>query len=172
MAIRQLAIILVISTGLGLGINLISPNRIVCFGKYRPLSSGNEVIVPPNAEAGDPPFIALDLAELEFNSGEAIFIDCREPEEFECGTIPGSINIPFDNLPEENLENYIDSALGGCARDKLLISFCSGEECDLSLHLARNLMAIGYTNLAIFFGGSREWERFGLNIERRKNCKK
>jgi len=99
-----------------------------------------------------------------------IFIDARSPEEFACGTIPGAVNIPFDELPEGDLTPYFDSALAGAPRDTRLITFCSGEECDLSLHLARNLQAVGYTDLLIFFGGSREWEKNGLEMERRAKC--
>lgn len=172
MVTRQLIVILILSTVLGLGLNAISPNSIAYFGKYRSISSGNHIIVPPNADVGDPPFIALDLAELEFNTGKALFIDCGKTSDFECGTIPGSINIPFESLPAENLGNYLDSALGGCPKDKLLIPFCSGEECDLSLQMARNLQALGYTNLAVFFGGSREWDKFGLGLKRSTDCEK
>ncbi len=168
MVLRQIIIILLVSSALGVGINLVSPNKIPYIGAYRDLSSGDKPIVPPSAQAGDPPFIALDLAELEYNQGDALFIDAREPGEFECGTIPGSVNIPFDYLPED-LETYFDTALT-VPKDTKLITYCSGEECDLSLHLARNLQAFGYTNLAIFFGGWREWENFGLEIERRKDC--
>jgi len=165
---RQILVIVGLSVILGLGLNTVSPNKIDVIGKYRSLSAGNGPIVPPSASEGDPPFIAIDLAELEYSQGTTLFIDTRDPEEFECGTIPGSINIPFDYLPEENLEQYIDSALGGAALDQAMIAFCSGEECDLSLHLARNLQAMGYTNVSIFFGGSREWEKFGLDIEKRR----
>jgi rhodanese-related sulfurtransferase len=170
MIIRQIVTILTLAAILGLGLNLFTPNRIAYVGQYRTLSTSNDPIVPPNAASGDPPFIAVDLAELEFNSGSVIFVDTREPEDFECGTIPGSINIPFDYLPDEGLGKYLDSALGGVARDHLIITYCSGEECDLSLHLARNLQALGYTRVSIFFGGSREWEKFGLPIERRRAC--
>ena len=170
MVIKQILIVIILSVILGLGVNTVSPNKIDVIGKYRSLSSGSGPIVPPSAESGDPPFISIDLAELEYSQQTAIFIDTREPEEFACGTIPGSINIPFDYLPEENLEQYIDSALGGIGRDVAMIAFCSGEECDLSLHLARNLQGFGYTNVAIFFGGSREWEKFDLEIERRVDC--
>ncbi len=170
MIIRQLIVLLIISVILGFIVNAISPNGIDLIGKYREISSGNEPVIPPNAEEGDPAFIALDLAELEFNSGNALFLDCREFEEFECGTIPGAINIPFDYLPDENLEQYIDSGLGFVAKDQQIITFCSGDECDLSLHMARNLQAFGYTNVSIFFGGSREWDNFGLEFERRQDC--
>ena len=73
-------------------------------------------------------------------------------------------------MPEGNLESYIDSILGGVEKEHPLITFCSGGECDVSLHLARNLQSLGYPNVAIFFGGSREWEKFGLEVERRVKC--
>ena len=170
MIIRQTLTILALAAILGLGLNLFTPNRIAYIGQYRTLSTSNDPIVPPDAAPGDSPFIAVDVAELEFNSGSAIFVDTREPEDFECGTIPGSINIPFDYLPDEDLEKYLDSALGGVARDYPIIAFCSGDECDLSLHLARNLQALGYTKVSIFFGGAREWEESGLEVERRRAC--
>lgn len=170
MIVRQTVTILALAAILGLGLNLFTPNRIAYVGQYRTLSTSNDPIVPPDAVPGDPPFIALSFAELEFNSGRVIFVDTREPKDFECGTILGSINIPFDYLPDEDLEKYLDSALGGVARDRMIITYCSGEECDLSLHLARNLQAFGYTRVYIFFGGSREWEKLGLPIERKHAC--
>ena len=170
MIFRQILTIVVISVILAVGTNFVSPNGIDFVGKYRSLSSGDGPIVPPTAERGDPPFIAIDVAEMEFSNYDAVFVDARDPAEFECGTIPGSINIPFEYMPEDNLPAYIDSALGGIAKDHQLIIFCSGEECDLSLHLGRNLQLMGYSRVAVFFGGSREWEKFGLDIERRVPC--
>lgn len=170
MVLRQIILIVVLSALLGIVANLVSPNRIPFIGKYRSLSAGDGPIVPPGAEAGDPPFIAVDVAEMEYSNYTTVFIDSRDPAEFECGTIPRSVNIPFEFLPEEGLEHYIDSALGGLRLDHPCIIFCSGEECDLSLHLARNMQEIGYTKLSIFFGGYREWEKFGLEVQRRRRC--
>jgi 3-mercaptopyruvate sulfurtransferase SseA len=170
MVIKQVLVILALAAILGLGINLVSPHKISYIGQYRTVANGDDPIVPPEVSPGDPPFIAIDVAQLEFNAQTALFVDARDTEEFNCGTIPGSINIPFDYLPEANLGKYFDSALGGIAKDHTIITFCSGEECDLSLHLARNLQAFGYSRVLIFFGGSREWEKFGLQVERRTEC--
>ena len=170
MVFKQITILLLTATVLSLGVNLVSPNKVPYVGNYRELSSGDGPIIPPTAEAGDPPFIAINVAEMEFSTQNTLFIDARDYEEFVCGTIPGSINIPFDYLPEDNLGQYIDSALAGAAKDTPMIIFCSGEECDLSLHLARNLQFLGYTNVSIFFGGAREWENFDLELERREEC--
>ena len=167
---KQSVILIILSIIISLCVNTVSPNKIPLIGEYRELSVGDGPIIPPNVMEGAPPFIAIDVAQMEFSIGQALFVDAREFKEFECGTIPGSVNIPFDYLPEENLDKYIDSALGQVPLDKHLIIFCSGEECDLSLHLARNLQDLNYPNLSIFFGGSREWENFELEIERRIQC--
>lgn len=170
MALRQLIIILMLSVIFGLGVNLVSPNAIPYVGEWRELSKGDGPVIPPEAAEGDPSFIGIDVAHVEFTGGDVIFVDSRDPSEFECGTIPGSVNIPFEMLPEGDLEPYFDSAFGGAPKDTRIITFCSGEECDLSLHLARNLQYVGYDNVMIFFGGSREWENNDLVMERRVEC--
>ena len=148
----------------------VSPNGIELIGQYRSLSGGDGPIVPPSAEPGDPPFVSIDEAYLEFTQGNAIFVDARDEIEFACGTIPGSVNMPFEYLPEGDLSAYFDSVVNGAPLDTTIIVFCSGEECDLSLHLARNMQAVGYSGTLIFFGGSREWESNGLELERRPGC--
>jgi len=170
MVLKQLSALLLLAVVIGVTINVISPNGIPLVGKYRTLSSGEGPIVPPSAQTDDPPFIDINQAQMEYEVGNSVFIDARDPDEFVCGTIPGSINIPFEYLPEGDLGKYFDSVLGSAAHDKTLIAFCSGEECDLSLHLGRNLNVYGYNNVLIFFGGSREWEKFGMEVERRAEC--
>jgi len=168
--LRQAFVLLFFASILGFGVNSFHPNAIPLIGEYRELSEGSEPVVPPSAAEGDPPFIAINEAKLDHEAGSSLFIDARDPSEFECGTIPGSINMPFDYLPEDSLELYMDSVLSGAAKEQSLIVFCSGEECDVSLHLARNLQAFGYTGVKIFFGGAREWGKFKYEVEERVNC--
>ena len=170
MVFRQVLFLLVVSVVLGFGVNFLSPNGIDIVGDYREISDGDGPIVPPAAEKGDPPFIDINRANMEYSSGRTLFIDARDVEEFKCGTIPGSINIPFEYMPDGDLAVYFDSCLGGVAHDYPLVVFCSGEECDLSLHLGRNLADYGYSNVLIFFGGAREWEKNGFEVERREDC--
>ena len=169
MATKQTLILLLLSVVCGLGLNLLSPRSIDFIGAYRELSTGDGPVVPPAAQAGDPPFIDINVAQMEYVAGRPLFIDCRDSEEFMCGTIPGSINIPFEYLPDD-LDAYYDSVFQDISKDTPMILFCSGEECDLSLHLGRNLQDYDFTSISIFFGGSREWEKFGLKMERRKVC--
>lgn len=165
----QALVLLILSVAISFGINLVSPNKVDFIGKYRDLHTSEGPIVPPTAAEGDPSFIGINEAQMEHAAGGVLFIDARNPEEFECGTIPGSVNVPFEYLPEGDLAPYFDSVLA-VPKDHPLIVFCSGEECDLSLHLGRNLQLVGYSRIAVFFGGSREWEKFQLEVERRKQC--
>ncbi len=167
---RQIIWLLVFAAIFGIVRNKLFSGGVELIGNWRDLSSGDGPIVPPSAEEGDPPFIAIDVAQMEHSLGKTIFIDARDPEEFVCATIPGSLNMPFEYLPEGDLKPYLDSVLGGAEKDLPLIVFCSGEECDLSLHLARNLQDEGYTGVMIFFGGATEWEKFELEIERSAEC--
>lgn len=170
MAVRQMFFLGLAAVILSLLVNFVSPNKIPLIGEYYQFQVKDGIIVPPTATEGDPPFIAVDRAQAEFSLGDALFVDARDPEEFNCGTIPGSVSLPFEYMPDDNLATYIDSVLGGAPKNQTIITFCSGEECDLSLHLARNLQSLGYTNVLIFFGGSREWEDLGLEMERRVPC--
>jgi len=170
MVFKQLLILLILSVALALGINMVSPNAIPLVGEYRSISSSGEPIMPPSAELGDPPFIDISQARLEFDLGTALFLDSRSLEEFECGTIPGSIHIPFEYMPEGDLTEYLDSAFARATFDQTIIIYCSGEECDLSLYMGRFLRTSGYSNVMIFFGGAREWEQAGFEVERRAKC--
>lgn len=165
-ALRQALILLIVSAVATTALNLVSPNAIPWVGDYPEIDlDRSQPVVPPQADEGDPPYIPWDVAKMDHQAG-ALFVDARSPYEYECGTIPGSINVPFDYLPDtEDLGPFFDSALGGVANDHRIVVFCSGEECDLSVHLARNLQSFGYTNVAIFYGGSREWKRFGGDME-------
>lgn len=170
MALKQSLLLIVVAILVALGVNLVSPYSIELIGKYRSLSNGDGPVVPPAAEPGDPPFVDIDEAYLEYTQGNALFVDARDEIEFDCGTIPHSVSVPFEYLPEGDLGRYFDSVLAGASKDTTIIVFCSGEECDLSLHLARNMQSLGYTHTLIFFGGAREWENNGLELERRPGC--
>lgn len=166
---KQAILWLLLGAAVALGINMVR-GSLPLVGEYRELSSGDGPIVPPSAMEGDPPFIEINAAQFEFSLKQALFVDAREPEEFACGTIPGSRNLPFESLPEGDLTAHFDSMLFAAPKDSSIIVFCSGEECEASLHLARNLQDKGYSKLSVFFGGYREWEKFQLPIEKKQEC--
>ncbi len=84
---------------------------------------------------------------------DVLFIDARSPEQYAKGRIDGAINI-FP-LAEDKGE-YLDK-INSLPKDKILIVYCDGGECDLSSHLARDLHSFGYDQTFLYAGGWADW---------------
>ena len=96
--------------------------------------------------------INLSEAMTAYNSGGAIFLDARTMEDYKAGHIKGAIQLYMEEFEVEYAE--VKDLL---PKDALIITYCGGDECELSLFLTRNLKAEGFTNLKVFFGGWQEW---------------
>ncbi len=158
----QMLILLGIAVVLGLGSNAVNPNAIPLIGKYQPIDYGEDgIIVPPSAMEGDPPFISLKKAYGMYHDPGTIFLDAREPEDYEHGHIKGAINLPFDYFDEHwpDVEPQL-------TKDAPVVVYCSGAECESSLYEGRYLSELGYSNIHIFFGGWAEWAQHDFPTEK------
>jgi rhodanese-related sulfurtransferase len=157
----QIVVLLFLSAVVGLTINAARPGGIALVGNWPTrTAAGDDPVEPPSAEPGDPRFITLDDAVTEYQNPDIIFIDARSPEDFEYGRIARSINIPYDYM-DEHWEAVLDSL----DRTRHYVVYCSGSECEVSLHLGRYMQDLGFKNLDVFFGGWAEWEQNGLPME-------
>src|SRR5689334_4943131 len=85
---------------------------------------------------------------------EVVFLDCREPNEFALGRIPGAVFIPRGVL-EQNIERAVP-------RERRVIIYCaSGNRSALA---AETLQQMGYANVASLAGGIRAWMEEGGEI--------
>lgn len=132
----------------------------------RPESSGVEVFSPvpvagpqDGGDDGGPKALGLDRALELYLGGTAVFVDARMPDEFAAGHIPGAVNLPYDDL-----ESHLD-VLGFLPEDGLVVTYCDGTECELSLELADELTAMGFNQVRVFFGGWEQWVEAGHDIE-------
>jgi len=157
--VKQSLIIIMMATILAIAVNFASTNRLPLKGNWPSISGSDSVAVPPSAEEGDPPFISLDEAAARFQSSGTLFIDARDPEDYVVGHIRGSMNIPYDYI-----EDYYD-ALWSIPKDRSIVIYCSGTECELSLFLGRDMQYESYERVYVFYGGWREWEKANLPIE-------
>ena len=83
------------------------------------------------------------------------FLDCREPNEFNLGRVPGAVFIPRGQL-ETTVEGRI-------ARDQRVILYCaSGNRSALA---AVTLSEMGYGDVASLAGGFRDWAQQGGAVE-------
>lgn len=131
---------------LGFGVNALSPN---------PLSLTYQPRVTPETW----PSVTLEQMQEFVAEGSALFIDARNPEDFEKGHILNAINLPSDFFGE-----YFMEVGEGLPRQEIpLIVYCQGDPCDQSHIVLDHLKAVGFTNLWIYLGGWNEWSRHETN---------
>lgn len=118
--------------------------------ELKPSENVNKEKFNDEVEFKKPVAIKIDKAYELFQKGVK-FIDARMPEEFNEGHIKGAINIPFDGD-----ESYRE-ALKSIKKDEIIVTYCSGTECDLSILLGDELFEKGYKKVYIFFGGWNDW---------------
>lgn len=82
---------------------------------------------------------------------KAILIDARPNPKYLSGTIPSSINIP-----DTQIDKYIGQ-LDKVAKDKEILVFCGGWECEKSPIVAAHLKGLGFKNVKLYQAGEPEW---------------
>lgn len=111
-----------------------------------------------------------ELEVLEFlQSGDAVLVDGRIRSEYEQGTIPGAISVPYteaaDRLGEFGCEVDFDGWI--CEADvPAVVLFCNGPWCGQSPTAARRMIEAGFPAEKIFYyrGGMQSWNMLGLTV--------
>jgi len=157
MVTKQKQIIIILALAFFLGILrsfFVEDPDFSIIKKERVFEEINSFSIP--TEITSPMVVNLEFSKYHFDAGSAIFIDARDPEEYDSGHIQGAINIPFDYYKEyEDLINELDE-------EKIYITYCSGGECSLSMDLADYLYHEKlFDAVLIFEGGWPEWRDIG-----------
>ena len=148
-AAREAVFLLVISLLLGLSYNGITGKGIFDpRHRARPASTSN---------VQAPEIIPLERAQTLFASG-AVFIDSRHAYDFELGHITGAFSIPLKSADD-------DIAALTVPRDRTLVVYCDGADCNSSLEIGSKLSLAGFTSVKIFFSGWQAWKQAGLETE-------
>lgn len=84
-----------------------------------------------------------------------IFLDIREPNEWNLGHVPGAVHIPRGQL-EGKVEGAID-------RGKRVVVYCAGGS--RSALAADTLQQMGYDQVESLRGGFRGWAEGGGEVE-------
>ena len=163
--LKQAVWLVLLSALIGLLYNLISPSGISLLGAWSPKILPGGVVAPPSYSSGeDAPVISLPEAMGIYNSNQAIFLDARKKADYLAGHIKGALQLFMEEFDVEY--PLVKAKL---PKEALIITYCDGDECELSLFLARNLEAEGYTKVKIFFGGWKEWTEAGLPTAQGEN---
>ncbi|MEW5873658.1 MAG: rhodanese-like domain-containing protein [Candidatus Zixiibacteriota bacterium] len=164
--VGQAVLLTILALVFGLGRNMVGSNTIPWVGDWAERDSvlaeiaKNPEALPASAQDGDPPFLTLAQAMERHSQPDVVFLDAREPQDFEAGHIEGSLLLPFDYF-----DDYWPAVQEKLTPETRIVTYCSGAECELSLFLARHLRSIGYPNVEIFFGGWTIWQEGGQPIE-------
>ncbi|HEY5014000.1 MAG TPA: molybdopterin-synthase adenylyltransferase MoeB [Acidimicrobiia bacterium] len=111
------------------------------------MPSFRELLTQTKAQVGE-----VDPAEAERRLGAATFLDVRELDEFEQGSIPGALFIPRGHL-ESQSETKLPK------HDVPIVVYCaSGVR---SVFAAKTLNELGYTDVVSMAGGFGRWKNEG-----------
>ncbi len=142
-ALREAAFILLASTLFGFGITAIYSKGF--FAKEKPA-----VTKLRRLATLAPRMISATEAKAQFDGGQAIFIDARHEFDYKRGHIKGAVNVPLNSFNAEHI-------IATIPRDRVVIAYCDGIECNSSIELAGRLYDAGYSNVKIFFSGWQDW---------------
>jgi len=111
-----------------------------------------------------------ELEVLDFlRTGDALLVDGRIRPQFEEGTIPGAISVPYneaaDRLGEFGCEVDFDGWICEGEMPKVVL-FCNGPWCGQSPTAARRMIKAGFPaeNIYYYRGGMQNWHMLGLTV--------
>ena len=99
------------------------------------------------------------LTEMPNNVSERdgfALVNVLGPANFAKEHIPGSINIPVDEV------NRFESKF---SKDKEIIVYCASPDCDASPKVAQELMKRGFVDVHDYEEGMSDWKRAGNAVE-------
>jgi rhodanese-related sulfurtransferase len=104
----------------------------------------------------DKGFAEVDVTEASdlLESGEAMLIDVREPQEYEFEHVPGALLLPL---------SFLDPDLFPKITEKRMMFICGvGKR---SAAVCKQLSKAGFTNLTNIQGGLDAWREASLDLE-------
>lgn len=99
----------------------------------------------------------------------AVVIDGRIRPEFEAGTIPGAVSVPYNEAADRlgELGCVVDFDGFICEGEiPQVVLFCNGPWCGQSPTAARNMIEAGFPaeNISYYRGGMQNWQMLGLTV--------
>lgn len=101
-----------------------------------------------------------DPSDVRFDQqnspGTFVVVDCRSPESFAKGHVPGAVNLPYRTM---------DAKTTARLEGMLVITYCTSTACNASTKGAARLAALGF-RVKEMLGGIEAWEAEGYPVER------
>ncbi len=101
--------------------------------------------------------ITLQEAEDLWAAGETVFFDARGAGPYGEGHVPRA-----RNLPEAGSRQQFPADVLELPRERTLVVYCEGGDCQSSLLLGKRLDDEGFKDIRVLTGGWEEWKKAGL----------
>jgi sulfur-carrier protein adenylyltransferase/sulfurtransferase len=98
---------------------------------------------------------AIEARELHGSPGSPLFVDVREPDEWDEGHIPGAVHITRGRL-EQRIEGLIPD------KSRPLVLYCAGGP--RSAFATKTLQELGYESVVNLADGFTAWKRNGFEV--------
>ena len=104
-------------------------------------------VVNQTSDIGYKQISSQEAAQMMETESDYIILDVRTAQEYEGSHIKGAINVPNENITEDNIAELPD-------KEQLILVYCrSGNR---SKQASKKLADMGYTNI-VEFGGINTW---------------
>jgi rhodanese-related sulfurtransferase len=158
--LKEVSILIGIAVVAAFAVNAFSSKGIALIGDW---DTSQGVISAKSKD--DPVSHDLEIGDIFsvkeiYDTGEAVFIDARGYEDYAEGHVKGAVS-----LPAYQLEELIDEFKNKFPPYVMIITYCSGRECDDSHVLAQRLLDEGYAEVKVFIDGYPGWEEAGYPVE-------
>lgn len=108
----------------------------------------------------DLPVISASEAAVAFDTGEPIFLDCRNAAEYAVGHVGGAFSVP----PGEFVDRY--GVVGAFLSETTpIIVYGDAEGLDRVEQLAEALLGAGHESVSLLLDGYQGWVRTGAPVE-------
>jgi len=153
-SIWQCTAMFTLAVFLGFSINQFRDSRLPLFEDW----SMKARLMSPSGERLD---ISIVEAKNLFFHNAAIMIDARPTDDYEKGHIRGALSLPWHEVDQKFMEITKDISV-----NTPIITYCDGETCELSHHLANFLLDLGFTKVRILVNGWTKWRNADLPIDK------
>lgn len=99
---------------------------------------------------------AEELKDALESERPPVVINALAPEAHRARHIPGSINVPVDDI--EQVPSLVPN------KDEAIVVYCANADCTASPKAAQKLEEMGYTNVVDFEDGYAGWRRAGFPL--------
>lgn len=136
----------------------------ICFAlrpAVSPFGGTEERAASGNQGSDEISAIPLEDARVHFEKGSALFADARSVAAYRSGHIPGAMH-----LDPADFDRWSGDFFSQIPPDRIIITYCEGARCTLSMELAEKLAWMGYEQVYYLKDGLGLWKKNKLPMDR------